>query len=74
MVNYTGSLLWSNFNPYLSKQLFLKDSTYLDHYYVKVSTDGGTTWTVVWDASTLTGDAWNYYDYPYSIDLSAFRR
>jgi hypothetical protein len=47
-------------------------STYGDHYYVKVSTDGGTTWTPVWDASTLTGNAWNYYDYPYSIDLSSF--
>ncbi|MBK9358098.1 MAG: choice-of-anchor J domain-containing protein [Bacteroidales bacterium] len=47
-------------------------STYLDHYYVKVSTDGGTNWDVVWDASTLTGAGWNYYDYPYSIDLSAY--
>ena len=43
-----------------------------DHYYVKVSTDGGTTWTVLWDASTLTGNAWNYYDSPYSIDLAAY--
>jgi hypothetical protein len=47
-------------------------STYLDHYYVKVSTDGGTNWDVVWDASTLSGGAWNYYAYPYSIDLSAY--
>jgi hypothetical protein len=47
-------------------------STNLDHYYVKVSKDGGSTWTVVWDASTLTGNAWNYYSYPYSISLSAF--
>ena len=47
-------------------------STYADHYYVKVSTDGGTTWTTVWDASTLTGNGWNYYDYAYSIDLTAF--
>jgi len=43
-----------------------------DHYYVKVSTDGGTTWDEVWDASTLTGNAWNYYAYPYTIDLSAY--
>jgi hypothetical protein len=47
-------------------------STNLDHYYVKVSTDGGTNWDIVWDASTLTGNAWNYYAYPYSIDLSAY--
>jgi len=47
-------------------------SVYGDHYYVKVSTDGGTTWIPVWDASTLTGNGWNYYYYPYSIDLSNF--
>lgn len=47
-------------------------STYNDHYYVKVSTDGGDTWTPVWDASDLTGNGWNYYAYNYTIDLSAF--
>jgi hypothetical protein len=47
-------------------------STNQDHYYVKISTDGGTNWDVVWDASTLTGNGWNYYAYPYSIDLSAY--
>jgi hypothetical protein len=47
-------------------------STNQDHYYVKVSTDGGTNWDIVWDASALTGNGWNYYDYPYSIDLSAY--
>jgi len=44
----------------------------LDHYYVKVSTDGGSNWTVLWDASSLTGNAWNYYDSPYDIDLAAY--
>ncbi len=47
-------------------------STNGDHYYVKISTDGGDTWTPVWDASTLTGNGWNYYDYNYTIDLSEF--
>ena len=47
-------------------------STNADHYYVKVSTDGGATWTEIWDASTLTGNAWNYYQYSYVLDLSAF--
>lgn len=47
-------------------------STYNDHYYVKISTDGGATWTPVWDASELTGNGWNYYDYNYTVDLSAF--
>ena len=42
-----------------------------DHYYVKVSTDNGATWTVLWDASTLTG-GWNYYVTPISIDLAAY--
>lgn len=42
-----------------------------DHYYVKVSTDGGTNWTTLWDATTLTGGQ-NAYDTPISIDLSAY--
>ncbi len=47
-------------------------STYGDHYYVKVSEDNGTTWTALWDASALTGNDWNHYDTPYSLDLSAY--
>ena len=42
-----------------------------DHYYVKVSTDGGTNWTVLWDASTLP-EADNHYAAPAVIDLSAY--
>ena len=46
-------------------------STYGDHYYLKVSADGGTTWDVVWDASAQpTGD--NHYDYAVVVDLSAY--
>jgi hypothetical protein len=48
-----------------------RGSTYQDHYYVKVSTDGGNTWTAIWDASTLTG-GWNYYATPYSLSLSDY--
>jgi hypothetical protein len=47
-------------------------SIYNDHYYVKISTDGGSSWTAVWDASTLPGNAWNYYSYPYNIDLGSY--
>jgi hypothetical protein len=47
-------------------------STYLDHYFVKISTDGGNTWTPVWDASELSGNGWNYYDYNYTVELSEF--
>jgi len=42
-----------------------------DHYYLKVSTDGGTTWNVAWDASTEpVGE--NHYDYAVVVDLSAY--
>ena len=46
-------------------------STNGDHYYVKVSTDGGNTWTAIWDASALSGE-WNYYNTPIVIDLAAY--
>jgi len=46
-------------------------STYGDHYYIKVSTDNGSTWTVLWDASTLTG-GWNYYTTPIVVPLSNY--
>ncbi|MGI6718450.1 MAG: choice-of-anchor J domain-containing protein [Bacteroidales bacterium] len=42
-----------------------------DHYYVKVSTDGGSTWSEVWDASSEPAGS-NDYDYPVNIDLSAY--
>ncbi|MGB8657417.1 MAG: choice-of-anchor J domain-containing protein [Candidatus Zixiibacteriota bacterium] len=47
-------------------------STYGDHYYVKVSTNGGSTWDAVFDLSALSGNAWNQWAYPYNIDLSAY--
>jgi hypothetical protein len=47
-------------------------STNGDHYYVEVSTDGGSSWTPVFDLSTLSGNAWNQWAYPYYIDLSAY--
>ncbi|MFA6726373.1 MAG: C10 family peptidase, partial [Candidatus Cloacimonadaceae bacterium] len=46
-------------------------STNGDHYYIKVSTDNGNTWTVLWDASDLTG-GWNYYATPIVIDLDYY--
>ncbi len=46
-------------------------STNGDHYYVKVSTDGGSSWTVLWDASTQTGGQ-NAYTTPITIDLSSY--
>jgi hypothetical protein len=42
-----------------------------DHYYVKVSCDDGSTWTVLWDASALYGDG-NYYQFPVQISLAAY--
>ncbi|MDD4310100.1 MAG: carboxypeptidase regulatory-like domain-containing protein, partial [Candidatus Cloacimonetes bacterium] len=42
-----------------------------DHYYVKMSTDNGNTWNILWDASAQTG-GWNYYASPITIDLSQY--
>jgi hypothetical protein len=46
-------------------------SEYGDNYYVKVSTDGGTNWTPVWNASDLPAGE-NHYETPISIDLSTY--
>ena len=46
-------------------------STNGDHYYVKISTDGGNTWTALWDASALPS-ADNYYNHAIDIDLSEY--
>ncbi|HHE38948.1 MAG TPA: PKD domain-containing protein, partial [Candidatus Cloacimonetes bacterium] len=43
-----------------------------DHYYVKVSDDNGSTWDILWDASDLSSGDWNYYSFPYTIDLSSY--
>jgi len=47
-------------------------SIYDDHYYVKVSTDNGTTWTALFDLSDLTGNDWNDWEYPYTVNLNAY--
>ncbi|MCB5261918.1 MAG: carboxypeptidase regulatory-like domain-containing protein [Candidatus Cloacimonetes bacterium] len=41
------------------------------HYYVKISSDGGSTWTVLWDASS-GADGQNHYELPITIDLAAY--
>ncbi len=46
-------------------------STNDDHYWVKVSTDNGATWTSLWDATAQTG-GWNYYATPINIDLASY--
>ncbi|HPT72180.1 MAG TPA: carboxypeptidase regulatory-like domain-containing protein [Candidatus Cloacimonadota bacterium] len=46
-------------------------SQHWDHYYVKVSTNGGTSWTILWDATSLP-EADNHYTTPISISLSAY--
>ncbi|MCB5262467.1 MAG: C10 family peptidase [Candidatus Cloacimonetes bacterium] len=46
-------------------------SSFGDHYYVKVSTDMGNTWTQLWDASAETG-GWNCYTSLIEIDLAAY--
>jgi len=46
-------------------------STNGDHYYIKISTDDGATWTTLWDASAQTG-GWNSYASPIVIDLATY--
>jgi len=46
-------------------------STNGDHYCVKVSSDGGNSWQVLWDASAETGGQ-NAYDTPFVVDLAAY--
>jgi hypothetical protein len=46
-------------------------STNDDHYRVKVSTNNGSSWTTLWDATTQTG-GWNKYVTPIVIDLAAY--
>ena len=48
-----------------------RGSVYGDHYYVKVSTNGGTDWTVLWDASTLTG-GYAPTSLPVALDLVSY--
>ncbi|MBP1662426.1 MAG: hypothetical protein H6P94_675 [Thermoplasmatales archaeon] len=44
-----------------------------DHYYVKISTDNGTTWTELFDLSSFPpNQGWNSYTSPYLIDLSDY--
>jgi hypothetical protein len=48
-------------------------STHDDHYYVKVSTDGGSSWTPLWDATSQPGGAYNNYPTnPITIPLAAY--
>jgi len=42
-----------------------------DHYFVKISADGGSTWTPLWDASAEP-EGTNYYDEAVNVDLSAY--
>ncbi len=46
-------------------------STAGDHYYVKISTDNGNNWTVLWDASAQTG-GWNQYASDITISLEQY--
>ncbi len=50
----------------------IEQSTHEDHFYVKVSTDDGETWTTLWDALDLPNYAQNNYDWYYHIDLSNY--
>ena len=49
-----------------------ESSKHDDHYYVKISNDGGATWDILSDLSDKDGNGWNNWNYPYIIDLSAY--
>ncbi len=85
--NYQAGIFWSNShqdewlispgficppNAWLTfdSHVFL-GSDHGDHYYLKLSTDNGNTWTPLWDASEQTG-GWNEYAAPISADLSSY--
>jgi hypothetical protein len=46
-------------------------STNNDHYYVKITTDGGNSWTALWDASAQAAGT-NYYQFPITVSLEAY--
>lgn len=51
-------------------------SIYNDHYYVKVSPDGGATWDVVLDMSALPPypgfNGYNLWETPYTVNMTLF--
>ncbi|MBE0646325.1 MAG: choice-of-anchor J domain-containing protein [Bacteroidales bacterium] len=51
-------------------------SSHLDHYYVKISPDGGTSWDVLLDMSTLPNypsfNGYNLWQTPYEIDMTTY--
>lgn len=64
----TGNLtFWSN---------AFQGSTHLDHYYVEISPDGGTTWDVVLDISALpfypSFNGYNQWESPYEVDMTGY--
>ncbi|TSA28547.1 MAG: T9SS C-terminal target domain-containing protein [Bacteroidetes bacterium] len=51
-------------------------STHNDHYYVKISPDGGTTWDIVLDMSALppyqSGNGYNQWQTPYEVNMTLY--
>lgn len=54
MMPATKGAEYLTFYSYIDPQLleYGAEETFPDHYYVKVSHDGGETWNIVWDART----------------------
>jgi len=52
-------------------------SIHQDHYYVKISLDGGNSWTTLLDLSALppypSPNGYNQWENPYSVDLGAYQ-
>ncbi len=68
-INLTGSLTNNYYLRYWTYGFFGSNDS--DHYYTKISTDGGVTWTTLFDLSEQPV-GWNRYEEPVVIDLSAY--
>ena len=42
-----------------------------DHYMVKITSDGGNTWTELWDATAQTAGE-NHYNFPITVNLAPY--
>ena len=47
-------------------------SSHNDHYWVKVSNDGGANWTPLYNLTAFPENGWNAWEYLYCVDLSAY--
>ena len=47
-------------------------SDQMDHYSLKISTDNGQTWDVLWDATAISPEGWNIYSSPIQVNTGVY--